>query len=251
MELKVLGSNSAGNCYVFDNGNEALVLECGVSLSAIKKALDFDIARIAGCLITHEHGDHAARIKDMLQACIPCYSAQGTIDVLNANLQLQKLMQFFHAIKAGKQHKIGNFNVIPFATKHDAAEPFGYLIHHPEMGVVLFATDTYYLPNKFSNLNNILIECNYRIDILDANIQSGSLAANLRNRTVQSHMSYHTCIETLLANDLSAVNNIVLIHLSDKNSNANEFKHGVAAATGKTVHVATKGLQIKFNKTPF
>jgi hypothetical protein len=64
-------------------------------------------------------------------------------------------------------------------------------------------------------------------------------------------MSYDTCKETLLANDLSAVNNIVLIHLSDLNSNATEFQSGIAEATGKTVHVASKGMEIDFNKIPF
>ena len=42
---------------------------------------------------------------------------------------------------------------------------------------------------------------------------AGRLSPSLRNRTIKSHMSYDTCKETLLANDLSEVNNIVLIHL--------------------------------------
>jgi hypothetical protein len=58
-------------------------------------------------------------------------------------------------------------------------------------------------------------------------------------------------METLLANDLSAVNNIVLIHLSDCNSNALEFQQGIKKATGKTVHIANKLMILKFNKTPF
>jgi hypothetical protein len=64
-------------------------------------------------------------------------------------------------------------------------------------------------------------------------------------------MSLDTCIETLRMNDLSAVNNIVLIHLSDSNSNAEAFQAAVREATGKTVHIASKGLDINFNKTPF
>jgi hypothetical protein len=37
-------------------------------------------------------------------------------------------------------------------------------------------------------------------------------------------MSLETLLELLGKNDLSKVNNIVLIHLSDSNSNAIEFK---------------------------
>jgi hypothetical protein len=64
-------------------------------------------------------------------------------------------------------------------------------------------------------------------------------------------MSFETCREELLANDLRAVNSIVLIHLSDLNSNADEFREGIREATGKTVYIAQKGMKIEFNKTPF
>jgi hypothetical protein len=96
-----------------------------------------------------------------------------------------------------------------------------------------------------------MIECNYRIDILDDNIAAGRLSPSLRNRTIKSHMSYDTCKETLLANDLSEVNNIVLIHLSSGNSNANQFIQGIHDATCKNVNVASPGMTIQFNKSPF
>ena len=89
------------------------------------------------------------------------------------------------------------------------------------------------------------------MDILEENTRSGKVSAAQRNRTLQSHMSYDTCLKTLQANDLRAVNNIVLIHLSDGNSNAVEFQQGIRDATGKTVHVAENGMCISFNKTPF
>ena len=134
---------------------------------------------------------------------------------------------------------------------HDANEPFGFLIANPECGTVLFATDTYYLQYTFDGLNNIMLECNYRQDILDANVEAGLLPAKLRARTMKSHCSFDTCKEILLANDLSQVHNIVLIHLSDGNANAKEFKDGIQEATHKTVSVAIPGMKINFNKSPF
>ncbi len=150
-----------------------------------------------------------------------------------------------------KAYRLGGFTIQGFSVQHDAAEPFGYLIHHEEMGTVLFATDTYYLKYKFAGLSNILIECNYRLDILEANVEAGRIAKPQRDRTIKSHLSYETCKETLLANDLSKVNNIVLIHLSPGNSNASEFLQGIKELTGKNVHIADKGMEIEFNKTPF
>ena len=119
------------------------------------------------------------------------------------------------------------------------------------MGTLLFATDTYYLPFTFDGLNNIMIECNYSRSILDANIEAGKLPKLVRNRIVQSHMSLDNCIRTLTANDLTKVNNIVLIHLSDGNSNRDEFRKLVFEATGKSVHIAEPGKKIKLQETPF
>jgi ribonuclease BN (tRNA processing enzyme) len=60
-------------------------------------------------------------------------------------------------------------------------------------------------------------------------------------------MSLQTCIKTLKANDLSQVNNIVLIHLSDRNSDESRFKSDVERATGKVVHVADKGMIVELH----
>jgi phosphoribosyl 1,2-cyclic phosphodiesterase len=247
MELKILGSSSAGNCYILDNGKEALVVECGVAFKEVKKALDFDISRVVGCLCSHEHKDHSSEVTKFMKARVPVYTSPGTADAL----ALDKSNPLLTTIRDRDTCRVSGFTVRPFRVQHDAAEPLGFLIHHPETGTILFATDTYYLAYTFSSLSNIIIECNYRLDILEANIAAGRVPAITRDRTIKSHMSLDTCLEALLANDLSAVNNIVLIHLSDGNSNAREFQRTIQDATGKTVHVADKGMTLPFNKTPF
>ena len=60
MELKILGSSSKGNCYLLDNGNDCLMIECGIPFKDVQKAVNFGISRIAGVIISHEHGDHDA-----------------------------------------------------------------------------------------------------------------------------------------------------------------------------------------------
>lgn len=246
MELSILGSSSDGNCYIIQNETEALVLECGVSFKEVKKALNFNISKVVGALVTHEHGDHAKYINDFLQARITVWLSEGTMSKLNLKSKFLPLL-----LSDMKHIKIGNFRILPFKVKHDAAEPMGFLINHPDTGNVLFATDTYFLPNRFANLNNVLIEANYRMDLLKRNIEAGRVPSILRDRTLQSHMSFETCKEALLANDLSQVNNIVLIHLSNGNSNADEFQRDMQEATGKTIHIADSGMIIPFNKTPF
>ena len=58
MKLIVLGSSSSGNCYILDNGKEALIIEAGIRFQEVKKALDFNLRKVVGCVVTHAHNDH-------------------------------------------------------------------------------------------------------------------------------------------------------------------------------------------------
>lgn len=247
MDLICLGSSSSGNGYILQNDTEALVIECGVSLMDVKKAVDFNVSKIVGCLVSHEHGDHAGHVREFLDNRINVWMSEGTLR--NVKYDESGFLPLF--AESGKKFKIGGFTILPFDVKHDCAEPLGFLIKHPEIGLLLFITDSFYVPYTFAGLTNIMIEANYRLDLLQKNIDAGRIPAALRTRTLESHMSIDTCREALLANDLSKVNNIILLHLSDGNSNANEFKEDIHLATGKRVHVAEKGLNIKLNKHPF
>lgn len=242
MKLIVLGSSSKGNGYILTNGKETLLLETGVALSEVKKALNFDISSIVGALVTHEHKDHAGRVDEYMKAGIDIYCSMGTFSTAHHRIKcVNNLHSFF----------VGNFTIVPFDVKHDAREPFGYVISHPETGDILFITDSYYTEYTFKNLSQIIIEVNFDNEILDANISKGKIPVAVRNRILSSHMSLNTALDLLDANDLSKVNNIVLIHLSDGNSHAENFKQTIEKATGKTVTIADKGIEINLNKTPF
>lgn len=242
MTLTIIGSNSAGNCYVLQNENEALILECGMPFPMVQKALDFNTAKVAAALVSHEHGDHFKYVSDFQKRGIQVYASSGTWE--------SKRMKG-NVLQHGELTEIGNFKILPFNTKHDCKEPLGFLIDHPDTGQILFATDTYYIPYKFGNITHWLIEANYRKDILDKNTPEGGFGQVRRDRTLESHMSYDTCKEALLSNDLSQTKTITLIHLSNQNSNAREFKSGIEKATGKTTYIAEKNLIINYKKRPF
>lgn len=138
---------------------------------------------------------------------------------------------------------------MPFDVIHDAAEPFGYIIDHPESGKVLFITDTHYSTYKFKGLNHIIVEANYVDEIVDDLLNSGKLELFRYKRIHNSHMSLSTCKKLLDANDLSEVMNIVLIHLSSGHSDEKRMKKEVIEQTGRLVHIASKGMTIPFNKS--
>ena len=59
MRLKVLGSSSAGNCYLIEaTEKDKLILDAGINFKEVQKELKFDFEGIQGALITHEHMDH-------------------------------------------------------------------------------------------------------------------------------------------------------------------------------------------------
>lgn len=240
MELIVLGSNSAGNGYLLRaNNGETLLIECGVPIKRIKQALKFDLNRTS-CIVSHCHGDHASSVKDVLKAGIAVWSNAHCLNTMgiDSHYRANKLV-------AGMNYYIEGFRVMPFDVNHDVP-CHGFLISHAECGLVLFLTDTYYCDYKFPGLNNIIVECNHDTDIIETN----GTKRFLKDRIIQSHMNLETCKDLLAANDLSKVNNIVLIHLSDSNSNEFKFQKEISDMTGKAVHIAERGKVIPFNVNP-
>jgi phosphoribosyl 1,2-cyclic phosphodiesterase len=240
VKLLVLGSSSAGNGYILqDSEGNSLILEAGVRLKEVKSALDFNIRGIQGCLISHRHGDHIKFAQQYMDAGIDIYTGDDN------NLEGHRFIK----IKEMDQKTIGPFKIKSFPVIHDV-QTFGYLIEHPESGKVCFITDTAYCKYTFKGLNNIIIEANYCQDIMTKRFLDGSLNALVRARTMQSHMSLQTTLEFLAANDLTEVNNIVLIHLSSGNADAESFKSRAIEHTGKTVHIASPGAELSLTKTP-
>jgi phosphoribosyl 1,2-cyclic phosphodiesterase len=245
MKLKILNSGSVGNCYILENETTALIIELGVNFKEVKQALNFNLTKVAGALVSHEHLDHCKAVKDATAAGVDVYCSSGTWKAMNVTSHRIK------SLRTMQKNFIGQFSVMPFDVKHDAAEPLGFLINHPECGTVLFITDSYYVPHTFRGLNNILVEANYSSEIVAKRMMDQNIHVKVRDRVIESHMSIDTCKNLLRANDLSAVNNIVLIHLSDGNSNAADFKKQVEQLTGKKVTIAGKNMEIEFSKTPF
>ena len=247
MKLRVLGSNSKGNCYLLESESETLIVECGISFKDIKIALDFNLRNIVGCLVTHEHGDHSKALQDLLTSGINVYTSMGTARAIAEKCRVIETHHRLNYIKAFEQFKVGGFTVMPFDVHHDVAEPLGFLINHKDMGTILFATDTCYLEYRFKELTNILIECNYSEKILLENMDNGSIDFNTGVRIASTHMSLSNCTDIIKANDNSKLKNIILLHLSDANSNIKTFRQTIKAVTSKRVEIADKGLEIELN----
>ena len=257
MKLKVVGSGSKGNCYVLHNENEALMLEAGVPFRSVLQSVGAETASsIKGCLLSHEHGDHAKYVKDMLDRAIPVYATSGTIGALKT--KSSKVLKPVHfrlnhetpdedSIPWEPVH-IGGFTILPFKTVHDAVSPCGFYIHHNDFGCMLFATDTRYIPNTFKDLTNIMIECNYDESLLDAR---EDIPDNLKDRIRRTHQSVTTCIRALKANDLTKTCLVLLIHISEGDGDPAMFEEKVGMSTQIPTWAALPGREFDIARTPF
>lgn len=243
MKLKVIGTGSKGNCYLLTSSTgETLVVECGIKFTEVKKALDYQLSGVVGCILSHSHFDHSKHIKDYLSSGIDLYTSKGTLEALKLSDHYRS-----HSIRSGNAVQVGGFKVLPFDIIHDAPEPLGFLISHEEMGVCLFLTDTHYSEYTFKGLNHLILEINYCEEILD----SKNTPQFLRDRIINSHLSLENALGMLDANDLSNVKNIVLIHLSDSNSNEAKFIEQVKSKTGIPTHAANAGKEYCLSLNPF
>ncbi len=232
MDITVIASGSSGNAYRISDGDTALLLDAGIPLQRIKQALNFRVRDLAGCLITHAHGDHAKAAGDLAKAGVDVYTSQGTIDACKLTGHRMK------SVKALQEVMIGTFAVLPFDVQHDVPEPLGFLLTSRRTGEkLLYFTDTYYLKYRFTGLTHIMGECNYSMDIVEQSVRNGYIPPELVPRLVKSHMSLEHFLDLLKANDLHEVKQIYLLHLSNNNSDAERFREAVQKLTGTEVYV--------------
>jgi len=230
MEIIPLASGSGGNC-IYVTGESPFLLEAGIPWKRIQQGTGFKTTELDFCLVTHSHMDHAKSVIDAMKAGIDCYMSTETIEALQLTGHRAK------PVKPLGQFKASKWNILPFDVKHDAPGTLGFLLSYRETKIV-YITDTPYCRYKFSGLTHILVECNYSLEQLNANVEAGIVPVELRNRIVRSHFALENVKAFLRANDLRSVKEIHLLHLSDQNSNAELFKREIQSLTGKETYIA-------------
>ena len=226
LDIRIIATGSSGNCYRITDGQSVLMIEAGIRFKQIQQGFDFQLSGVVGCLISHEHGDHAKAVREVMEVGVDCYMSAGTARAMN--LSGHRL----HIVSALEQFRVGTFTILPFPVQHDAQEPMGFLIQSDDGEKLLFATDTYFLKYRFTGLNYLMIEANYRRETLEENIQAGRVPAAIRNRIIKSHFEIENVKAFLKACDLSQCREIHLIHISSGNGEPMAFVSEVQAMTG-------------------
>lgn len=94
---------------------------------------------------------------------------------------------------------------------------YGFLITHPEMGRMIYATDTELIKWRFKGINHILLGVNYDKDLID-NEDSAKV-----NHVYRGHMSIDTACDFVKANNSKDLQNVIMCHLSKNNADKDLF----------------------------
>ena len=233
MKLKCIATGSTGNCYTLtSNGGETLILDCGIPIMEIKKALNWNIKNVLGVLCSHQHLDHSRSVKGFNDIGIPVCTPYVAL-LMNQFLQNSyfSVRTFDLTTTDGKwTHTNGDGSECPC---------YGFWIQHPEMGTMIYATDTELIKWRFKNVNHILLGVNY-----DQELLSGDDAK--KNHVVRGHMSIGTACEFVKANVSDQLQNVVMCHLSKENADAGKFLEKMKKAVPNVnVCVAEPGMELE------
>ena len=201
--------------------------------------MDWNIRNVVGCIVSHAHSDHRKSVKD--------FEAMG-IPVFTPYISLKPM-------RMGKEFKIQAFDLTTVDgrwthTNADGSECpcYGFLITHPDMGRMIYATDTELIKWRFKNVNHILLGVNY-----DPELLSGDDAK--KNHVVRGHMSIDTACEFVKANASDQLQNVIMCHLSAENADKDSFINKMQKAVlNANVCVAEPGMELELRnpgKCPF
>jgi len=234
MNFISLASSSKGNAYLLQaEGAAPLLLEAGLPISRLREKLrdhGVNLSDLVGCLVSHEHQDHAKAVKDLLKAGVDCYMTPGTAFKLG-------IQGHHRLVEVVDPFILESWMIKPFSLEHDAEAPAGFFIGRNMDDRLLFIPDTAFVENRFEGITMIVVECNNISELLSKNILEGHIPAIVGKRVRRNHMSLENLIVMLKANDLSRCRAIYLMHLSSGNSDEVIMKNRIQEAIGIPTHI--------------
>ena len=227
MTLKTISTGSVGNSYILtaDDG-EIFLIELGVQERFIKQAIDFRISDVVAAYVSHIHKDHSLSINRFSSMGIP----------ILAPYRDNKL-----------KGEYGRYKAICFPLVHNV-DCYGLYLEHPEMGNMVYISDSSYCPVDFrkQKLNHILIEANWQDGKVDFD------SPNFEHK-IRHHMSLSACKEFIRHNSSTSLRNIVIVHYNENSVDLDQAVKEISDLVDSDVNVslAELGLEIELKKEAF
>lgn len=219
-----IGSGSSGNCYYLGTNECGILIDAGVGIRVIQKALreygvSFD--KIMGILITHDHADHIKTVGCLGDKYnIPVYATQTVHEGIHRNRTVRaSLITSRRIIEKECPFFIKDFEITAFEVPHDSIDNVGYHIQFEGQTFVLI-TDIGRITDKIreyaSKANHLVIEANYDEYMLQAGKYPYYLKERIGNGT--GHLSNRLSAEFIASICNENMRNIWLCHLSQDNN---------------------------------
>ena len=223
-----LYSGSSGNCLLVQNDNTNILFDAGVSAKKITEALtSLDIApdNIDAIVVSHEHTDHVQGLGTFSKKFdVPVFANEETWFAMET--QKNKISASnIYTFKPNQDFKIGNLNILPFSTPHDAASPCGFNVFNGNKKLSI-ATDLGHITEEImehlKNSSFIMLEANYEPEVLKCCSYPYPLKTRIAGPT--GHLSNNIAGQTIANLMDSGLKSVMLGHLS-KESNFPELAY--------------------------
>ena len=221
MRFSVLGSGSAGNATLVQCGDDALLIDCGLSLRQLERRMalrDFSPEAIVAILLTHEHDDHIAGAAAL--SCkyrIPILTTHGTQAAAVERLSPAYGVDY---LIPDRSIDFGIFNIQAVLVPHDAREPCQFVITDGQWRFGML-TDvgqiTPHLLREFAQLDALVLEFNHDVELLADSVYPPYLRERIGGP--YGHLSNLQAASMLARLDLSRLRTLVAAHLSEKTNN--------------------------------
>jgi phosphoribosyl 1,2-cyclic phosphodiesterase len=224
MNLKFcsLSSGSSGNCYYLGNEFHGILIDAGISATAIKKFLQgigISMQTITGVLISHNHIDHVKGLEVLTRRnSLPAFTTRTIWNSILSE-QNQVVDDFIHEIPLQKKFHLASFDIEAFPVCHDAPETIGFQIC-AEGKKITIATDLGHVCETSApylrDSNLLVIESNYDEKML----MEGGYPYYLKKRisSDNGHLG-NLQTSTFLAGIINEnLRHICLAHLSQNNN---------------------------------
>lgn len=216
--LWILGSGSSGNAFAVGADNEILLIDAGFSAREIGKralAVDLDLGRVTGIILTHEHGDHTAGAARLARTLgVPILTSPGTWERLRPRMPTAQFVPL--AIMGGVRH--GAFHIEACLISHDAAEPVAVSIRTTAGHRIGIAYDlgrpTTAVRFLLRDSHALIVEANHD----EIRLRTSSYPPVVQQRIASSsgHLSNRAAAELLTELVHPGLGTIVLAHLSER-----------------------------------
>ncbi|MBB4037611.1 phosphoribosyl 1,2-cyclic phosphodiesterase [Dysgonomonas hofstadii] len=239
-----LGSGSSGNCYYLGTKEYGILIDAGVGIRTVKKALkEYGVAfeKINAILITHDHADHIKTVGCFGDKhSIPVYTTETVHEGIQRNRVVHAdLFQTKRVIEKEKAFEIRDFKITAFEVPHDSIDNVGYHIEFDGQSFVI-VTDIGCITDKIreyaSRANHLVIESNYDEYMLQAGRYPYYLKQRIGNG--MGHLSNRLSADFIASIYNERLRNIWLCHLSQDNNRPELAYQTVEEA------LKTKGCQV-------